>query len=456
MHRLLLTNAQLIQIDTGEITNGSIFIEGDTIKAIYEPQENIDLSMHAPDYSHLDVQGKFVIPGLIDSHVHIKESYASCFVAAGITAVRNTGGNVLELQPLIQALSDAPTPSVYSADRIIDGSPGLWGGTSPWNFVTSDTEQAIQEVKRQVQAGADFIKVYGWLSKDVMEAVVNTAKLYKKEVSCDLIYAEEVHALDAANMGITWNEHASGIVQILHPNWSMKAGLQELQQYPISQPNLQQLEKICLALIDKGVKLCPTMVIYDQITQLPHYWSVEHVITQALLNNEALINQWQTISQYTEGLSKLGIQSSLIKCIAKLYHDLGGTVVAGTDTPAGIWTWPGLALHRELQLFVESGFNNLEALQAATIKAAQAIGVNQLGLIKAGYKADLVILNSNPLENIQHTLDIDRIIKGGQLYTPSQILERLPAAEVVLEKHQRFIESFAQATGEDYLVAKEK
>ena len=75
------------------------------------------------------------------------------------------------------------------------------------------------EVNRQEDAGAKFIKVYGWLSKTVMEAVVSEADKYGVEVSCDLIHSSKLNALDAAKIGVKWFEHASGFIQALYPDW---------------------------------------------------------------------------------------------------------------------------------------------------------------------------------------------------------------------------------------------
>src|SRR5699024_8625925 len=113
-------------------------------------------------------------------HVHIKEGFAPLFTASGVTTVRNTGGNVDELKDLIHAPNNAATPRVISADRIIDGPPGLWGESSPWNMNADSQQAAREEVVRQVKAGADFIKVYGWLPKETMEAVVDEANIYNK------------------------------------------------------------------------------------------------------------------------------------------------------------------------------------------------------------------------------------------------------------------------------------
>ena len=89
--------------------------------------------------------------------------------------------------------------------------------------------------------------------------------------------------------------------------------------------------------------------------------------------------------------------------------------MAGTDTPIG-YLIPGRSLHIELEVLVESGFSNLEAIKAATINPATFFGIDdKTGRIKNGHKADLVILNSNPLDKIRNTQDISAVIKSGHL-----------------------------------------
>lgn len=130
------------------------------------------------------------------------------------------------------------------------------------------------------------------------------------------------------------------------------------------------------------------------------------------------------------------------KAIAKVYFDLGGQIVAGTDTPAGIFTIPGMALHRELELFVEIGLTEIDALRAATINAAKALKRPELGVIKEGAIADIVILDENPLVNIKYTQKINRVIKGGKIYTQNELFEEVPDGETVLKNLESFMELF--------------
>jgi len=439
--QVLLKNGNIINIEDGSSYKGSILIDNGIITHILKANSGQTIFANV-DCPEIDLEGKWLIPGLMDMHVHIKHGFAPHFVASGVTTVRNTGGNVIELKDLMEAPDDAPTPRVYSADRLIDGPPGLWGETSPWNLTTDNHGEARKEVQRQVEAGANLIKVYGWLSKELMEIVVDEAKKHNKEVSCDILYSSDIDAVDAAEMGIVWNEHVSGFIQAMFPPWEMKSDQALWDKINWEEPNMQAIEEVCKKVLKHQVKLCPTMVLYDQQSNLPAYWTVDNKVTSSIGKEHGLIKQWSSLLPYEESLQKLGMQHTIIKAIARKYSELGGVVVAGTDTPAGIFTYPGMALHRELELFVESGFSPLEALQAATIHAAKSIHRSDLGIIKEGAVADLVILDKSPLTDINNTQLIHKIVKGGRVYTQSEILDQVLSEEESMKIHMDFIGEF--------------
>ena len=432
----VLRNGYVFNEESGLFSKKDILVN-DT--RIIEVADQISLPA---TYEVLDCQNKWIIPGLIDMHVHIKHNFAPFFTAAGITTVRNTAGSVIELVDLLIENPQGIHPRVISADRMIDGPPGLWGDTSPYNFNTDDENEARREVRRQVEAGAEFIKVYGWLRKNVMEAVVDEARKYRKEVSCDLLHARAVTAVDAANMGIKWNEHCSGIVQAIFPEWSMKAEQQVWDAIDWEHPDEEKIEEVCEVLLNTGVILCPTMTIFDQARLLNDYWKPDHLIIQKIEDNKGLMDQWNQMLSYQAALKGFGLQHAYTKKIAYVYHKMGGLVVTGTDTPAGIFTYPGMALHRELELFVESGFTEAEALQAATIHAANALGRNDIGRIRDNTLADLVVLNGNPLQNIDHTKDIDFVVKGGKYMTCDTIFPQLMTQEEQQAFHEDLMRKF--------------
>ncbi|MFD1032512.1 amidohydrolase family protein [Metaplanococcus flavidus] len=430
----LLKNVQIIDVAKGSIEKGAIEVLDGYIHHIYRGAEEV------PSHKEeIDLEGKYIIPGLIDMHCHILDGFAPQFVASGVTTVRNTAGNVLQLASLIEAPSGAPTPRIYSADRMIDGPPGLWGPDSFGNFNAHTPDAARKEVKRQIAAGADFIKVYGWLKREEMAAVVKEAAFHNLEVSCDLLHSFDVNALDAAKMGVTWFEHASGFLQTLYPKWSTQADPEEWNEINWTEPDEAAIKELCAEMIKYKVKLCPTLVLSDQIMQYPDYWNPQNRITESVSGQFHLNTQWENMAGHQDGLKKqLGQILAFTKKVSKIYFDMGGTVVTGTDTPAGIYTYPGMALHRELELFVENGFSEMETLQAATIKAAQSIGLQDRGVIEGGKLADLIVLSKNPLENIKNTKAIDLVIKGGEIYTQDEILAHIPNPAEAIERYESF------------------
>ena len=180
MSNFIIKNGTIIDVENGGTYVGSIEIEQNTVKRIFKSLDELPEGVET-----IDAEGKYIIPGLIDMHCHINERFAPHFVASGVTTIRNTAGNVFLLKNLIEKPVDAPTPRIYASDRMIDGTPGQWGPTSFGNLVTDDPELARKEVRRQAEIGAKFVKLYGWIKRDVMAAAVDEAKKYNLEVSID-------------------------------------------------------------------------------------------------------------------------------------------------------------------------------------------------------------------------------------------------------------------------------
>ena len=436
MSIFIIKNGTIIDVENGGSYVGSIEIEQNTVKRIFKSVDELPEGVET-----IDAEGKYIIPGLIDMHCHINERFAPHFVASGVTTIRNTAGNVFLLKKLIDQPVDAPTPRIYASDRMIDGSPGQWGPTSYGALVTDDPELARKEVRRQAEVGAKFVKLYGWIKKDVMAAAVDEAKKYNLEVAIDLVNSKDVTALEAAECGVTWFEHASGFAHAMYKGWNLFVIEQEEWRHiDWENPDQEKVKEICEKMLAYNVKLCPTLVLYDQSIRYPEIWNPNNIVIESASKINYMLDYWKQQAEHVDAIRKYNAQTqNLQKALAKTYYDMGGTVVTGTDTPGLLYTFPGMVLHRELEIFVEIGFTELEALQAATIHAAKSINLDGIGVIKEGYMADLVILNENPLENIKHTKEIATIVKGGKVYTQEEILSHVPNEEVVEKSQAEFI-----------------
>lgn len=361
-------------------------------------------------------------------HCHIKDHLAPFFLAAGVTTVRNTSGSLRELDGLRTAPPDAPAPRVISAGRMIEGT-GLGIPTSPWAFITDDPAVAREEARVQcVDEGADLVKVYGHLPADAMLAVVEEAASHGVPVSCDLMYGTEVTIRTAARAGVRWCEHALGFAQALYPGYAFKGGEDSWARVPWEDPDSPALDALCAELVDLGLLLCPTMTLLDQCRRGSEPWWPEGALGRAP----------------AAALAKLGRLSRFNQATARAYRRAGGVVVAGTDTPAGVWNGMGIALHRELELFVELGWSPMEALQAATSTAARALGRDDLGVIRPGAAGDLVVLQGDPLADIRSTLAIETVVKSGRFFRPDDLLGNVPPLEEILARHERLMADFAR------------
>jgi imidazolonepropionase-like amidohydrolase len=116
--------------------------------------------------------------------------------------------------------------------------------------------------------------------------------------------------------------------------------------------------------------------------------------------------------------------------VVNAMHRAGISFLAGTDTPAGVYVFPGFSLHEELQRFVAAGFTPMEALQTATLNAAKFLGVDdRLGTIEKGKFADLVLLDANPIDDIRNTQKIAAVIARGKYWSREDLDKMLAGVE---------------------------
>lgn len=361
----------------------------------------------------LDLRDKFVLPGLIDAHVHHATepeggdarpqtlARLATLLKGGVTTVRDMGGDVRVLAGLKRDaeldLIDSPDiyysvilggPEFFADPRTVASARGRMPGQTDWmkavDATTTDTalEQLMQ---RALGTGASGIKIYAKVPKDLMQRVSDAAKRAGLQVWAHA-YVGPATPSDAVQAGVQVISHAPDLAATVigsYENWRRK-------DQPISdevkkasfaatayQPLLQQMKQ-------QGTLLDATLTVFQQLQQRNQ--------------NAATI--------YQHGLM-----------LTRQAHQYGIPIVAGTDflaDKAGV-DYP--LLHQELQLLTEqAGLSPFAALQAATWHAALALGISDsTGSIAVGKKANLLVLNQDPTLNIKHSLDIAHVIKNGQL-----------------------------------------
>jgi imidazolonepropionase-like amidohydrolase len=437
-----IENINIIDAKQGLKENMTIIISKNEIIKI-EKTSNFNLSKKN---NIIDGSGKFLIPGLWDSHVHfafeeeLASSMFNLFMAYGITSVRDTGGEINFLKEWKNKSISDPNiyPRVKIAGPLIDGKYNVYNGNSvyfpPLSVRTASVQETEAQVKELIKNGVDFLKAYEMLSPEQFKVITKIAKENKLKVTGHIPLSMD--AISASNSGLNSIEHLRNIEMSSTSNTeellelrrntlknkdgilgsSLRTSLHNSQRMSsIKNIDSIQLKKVLNVLAKNDTWQIPTLILYsgwayklyenlewkNSFEFLPvkikHKWNSQIDLIDSLNNSERKdFADWG--SSMTGLMNKMGI-----------------TFMAGTDTPIGFQT-PGYSLHNELEMLVESGFTTLEAIESATYNPALYFNMeDRLGLIKEGYIADLIILSKNPLDNISNTKKIETVIKNGNL-----------------------------------------
>jgi imidazolonepropionase-like amidohydrolase len=346
--------------------------------------------LHAGTES-IDARGKWIVPGLIDMHVHYHPGWMDAlFIRHGVTTVRDVGSELESILALREE-SRAPgvaRPRIFACGPLIDGPSPRHGPGISVSVQTVAEARAV--ARRLLDRGVDCLKIYEQLTPPMIEVVVREAQGTRVPVTAHL---RDTAALQALDIGVRGLEHAFGF------DACDETVAGEVMRH----------------VIERGAYVVPTLAITEQIS---HFGSPEQE-TMALLSEipAARRQYWRaaaaaaSLERSTRAARRLGC---LKRFVARL-QSAGGQVVAGTDT-SNPYVVPGASLHRELELLVEAGLTPREALAAATRTAAAFLDQAQvLGTLEVGKAADLVVLGANPLVSISAVRDVEVVIRDGRV-----------------------------------------
>jgi imidazolonepropionase-like amidohydrolase len=422
-----LVGATLIDGSGGAaLPDAAVVVRGGRIESI-----GLRADFHLPrNTREVDVSGRWIIPGLIDAHVHLAPaaSWAPArFLAWGVTTVRDVHGGIGSLSTLRKRFSKgAPDgPRVYPAGAMIDGLPT----TYPDAIAVSSESEARKGVDRLVSAGAEFIKVYTRIDAPLLRAIVDEARAFNLGVTGHLGMTD---AVAAAKAGIASIEHLTGVPEAASPNPSSIFTAHYRGFFPgwtafersWARLDSAALTRVANRLADSKITLIPTLVLHETLSRLDE---------PAMLRDPALqdVPEAQQRDWDVRGLiGRAGWTESDFEAFrrARTNQDLfirqfaaaGGRLAAGTDA-ANQMLVPGYSEHREMELLVRAGLTPREALRAATRNGAVLIGVDSLGLLAPGKVADLVVLSKDPLVDIRNTRAIAAVMAHGYLLDADSI-----------------------------------
>jgi hypothetical protein len=407
--RLAITGAKL-EDSTGAppVKDSVILIENGVIKAV-GPRSQVRIPK---DATVLDASGKYAVPGLWDMHAHYEQvEWGPIYLAAGVTSVRDVGNEFDFIRTVHDELDRKENPAIgphLEFAGVIDGT----GPISLGAIIADTPEQALDRVQRYKAAGARQIKIYSSVKPEIVKAI--TADAHARGMTVTGHIPEGMTAIEGVHDGMDQINH----IEYELPYFSRpvlgadgkpdrtKAGVLELDG-PRAKDLLSTLQ-VHHTVLDPTVAIFEMFFNTRQLNQLEP--GIDHLPPQlrAALDSPPATGDRATLST---------ARWQIVMATLRALHAAGIPIIAGTDQ--GI---PGYSLHREMELYVEAGFTPLEALQASTIVAARALGVeNESGTLEVGKRGDVLLLNADPLADIHNTRAVWRTVAAGAVYDPAPL-----------------------------------
>lgn len=394
----------------------------------------------------IDGAGKFLMPGLRDSHVHAWDAslFFPVFLANGITGIRDMGGVLepyLEWREKARADANFLMPKTFIGGMILNGT----ASNAPFFLDVRTAEEGRRQVRELKKRGADFIKVYSLLAPEVYAAIADECRLQKITFAGHVPFG--VSATEASEKGQKSLEHLRGFSIASSTNESdlrnelvkLAAPAQKSEKFdfPLTKKaydfeddaaldsfDPKKFEKLAKVLKKNNTYVSPTLV----------------VLRGAWRRDEAKFRADENLKYFPEYVRNLIVPAELPTAekraadekrfardleIVKILHRAGVKIIAGTDVP-NPYALPGFSLHDELELYVSSGaMSPFEALETATVNAANFIGAaHDAGIVEPGNVADIILLDANPLENIANTRRISAVFLDGR-FLPKEKLTKL-------------------------------
>ncbi|HEX3821646.1 MAG TPA: amidohydrolase family protein [Candidatus Sulfotelmatobacter sp.] len=383
--------------------------------------------------------GKFLIPGLWDMHVHTifgdwfpkaKEVTLPLFIANGITGVRDMGSELETLQQWRKEISAGTLigPRMVMSGPMLDGPQPRFPSSIAIK-TPEDGRRAVNDLKKR---GADFIKLQSLIPRDAVFAIADEAK--KQGITFVGHVPDSVRASEASNAGQKSFEHLIGIFEGASPLEDEFIKGQKSESKFLSTYDPARAAKLFELLAKNQTWQCPTLVWErgGNLIELTDYHDPRAKYVPASWKN----GTWKRFTDEIMHDFNTDDPTTRRKFVAKelevvnAMHKAGVPFLAGTDTPPGVYIFPGFSLHEELQRFAAAGFSPLEALRTATLNPAKFLGrEDELGTIEKGKLADMVLLDANPLDDIRNTQRIAAVIANGHYFSRADLDKMLAGVE---------------------------
>lgn len=436
--QIYMTHVTVIDTETGkEAADQTVVISDGKISKVAK-SEDVAVPASAPT---VDGQGKYLIPGLWDMHVHRTEyeSTYPIYLANGVTGVREMAGPFdADRFRADLAAKNIDSPRLLLASPIIDGYPPRFTD----QITVKNAEEARKVVAEQKRAGAVFIKVYDRLSRESYFAIIDEARRQHIPVVGHVPFAISAWKASAAGQKSIEHLHAVPLACSSHET--------ELRSRLVASPYSWKLwnaiymeayqtydESKCQRLVAEfrrnGTWLVPTLVVFRSavFSNDPQFRNDDRLRYFSGHIRNSLEKHFVSDRSNFDA-ADFAVERELLNrrkwLVGKLFR-AGVPMLAGTDTP-NPFCFPGFGLHDELALMVGSGVTPLGALQAATLNPALFLdATDKYGSVSPGKIADLVLLDADPLKDIHNTTKISEVFLNGREYDRAALDQILKNAE---------------------------
>jgi imidazolonepropionase-like amidohydrolase len=349
----------------------------------------------------VDAKGKSVLPGLWEMHAHFEQvEWGPIYLATGVTTARDVGNE----REFIVAARDAIAAGRGIGPRLV--MAGVVDGSGPFSLgvIRVDTpEQAREQVQKYKAAGFQQIKIYSSVKPDILKVVTAEAHRLGMTVTGHIPFG--MNAIQGIEDGMDQINHVEYITPLMVDSKSQTID-----------PDAPNVKKIIKLLLDHHVVVDDTLALMEIILH-----PLDHPISgfePGILKVAPELKQaLETMGAAPAKAAQSAATFRAMETTVRILHQAGVPIVAGTDQ-----TVPGFSLDREIELHVQAGFTPMEAIQSATIVAARAMGMeNDSGTIEVGKRADVILVDGNPLENISDIRKVSAVFAAGKMYQPAAL-----------------------------------
>jgi len=370
-----------------------------------------------------DLRGAFVLPGLIDLHVHLfgqSPLERLLYLAHGVTSVRDLGSpgpSQIEARAATRR-GKLAGPRVFTCGEMLDGDPPVW----PFARVVRTAREGREAVRELAARGADCVKVYEHLEAGVLDSIRQEAARHDLPVVGHVPFG-----VPFAEANIDDVQHFTGVAELIDPDYATWA--EKAEAWGRLGPD--EMQYVVDVSLRESIAHTPTLVMLERQAQLsdyerarrdpvvrllPRFW-------RAVVWNPRFELGYHTLDERARArldeLYRLRVARGLE--LVRRLHRAGVPVFVGTD-PYNAFVVPGASVHEEMELLLRAGLTPEEVWAAATRLPGAWLSDSGLGTLAVGAPADLLALRRDPTRDLEHLSGLEAVIAGGRLY-PAAFLE---------------------------------